>query len=67
MVLWAAIAAAAVVGTAVMGIVAIGAWSRRRREEDAFDDDALDYDDFVQLGRAAWTDLRDNDRTRLAK
>lgn len=57
MVWWAAIAAAVVVC-----IVAIGAWARRRQ-----DDDALDYDDFVQLGRAAWVDLRDDDRTRLAK
>jgi hypothetical protein len=67
MVWWAAIAAAvvvctAVVSTAVVSIVAIGAWARRRRG-----DDALDYDDFVQLGRAAWVDLRDDDRTRLTK
>ena len=62
MVWWAAIAAAVVVCTAVMSIVAIGARTRRRR-----DDDALDYDDFVELGRAAWVDLRDDDRTRLAK
>lgn len=57
MVWWAAIAAAVVVC-----IVAIGAWTRRRH-----DNDALDYDDFVELGRAAWVDLRDDDRTRLAK
>ena len=57
MVWWAAIAAAAVVG-----IVAIVALARRRGREDA-----LDYDDFVELGRAAWVDLRDDDRTRLAK
>jgi hypothetical protein len=57
MVLWAEIAAAVAVC-----IVAIGAWSRRRRT-----DDALGYDDFVQLGRAAWTDVRDDDRTRLAE
>jgi len=50
------------VGAAVVGIVAAGARTRRRP-----DDDALDYDDFVQLGRAAWVDLRDDDRTRLAK
>jgi hypothetical protein len=56
MVWWAAIAAAVAVFVIVIG------WSRRRRT-----DDALDYDDFVQLGRAAWTDLRDDDRTRLAK
>jgi hypothetical protein len=62
MVWWAAIAAAVVVCTAGMSIVAIGARTRRRH-----DDDALDYDDFVELGRAAWVDLRDDDRTRLAK
>jgi len=37
-------------------------WARRRGR-----DDALDYDDFVELGRAAWVDLRDDDRARLAK
>jgi hypothetical protein len=56
MVVWAAIAAVAVVL-----IVVLVVWARRRRH------DALDYDDFVQLGRAAWIDLRDDDRTRLAK
>jgi hypothetical protein len=61
MVVWAAIAAAAVVC-----IVVIEGLARRRRRDDARDD-ALEYDDFVQLGRAAWTDLRDDDRTRLAK
>ena len=61
MVWWAAIAAAVVVCAAVVGIV-VGVWTRRRH-----DNDALDYDDFVQLGRAAWVDLRDDDRTRLAK
>ena len=72
MVWWAAISEAvvvstavvctAVVCTAVVSIVAIGVWARRRQN-----DDAPDYDDFVQLGRAAWVDLRDDDRTRLAK
>ena len=62
MVWWAAIAAADVVCTAVVSVVAIGVWARRRQN-----DDAPDYDDFVQLGRAAWLDLRDDDRTRLAK
>ena len=57
MVVWAAIAAAAVVG-----VLAIVALARRRGR-----DDALDYEDFVELGRAAWVDLRDDDRNRLAK
>jgi hypothetical protein len=57
MVVWAAIAAAAVVG-----VLAIVALTRRRAR-----DDALDYDDFVELGRAAWVDLSDDDRNRLAK
>jgi hypothetical protein len=65
MVWWAAIAAGVVVGTAVGCIVAVAAWTRRRHK--SLDHDALDYDDFVQLGRAAWVDLRDDDRTRLAK
>ena len=54
---WTVIAAAAVVC-----IVAIVMWARHRHR-----DDALDYDDFVQLGRAAWIDLRDDDRTRLPR
>ena len=54
---WASIAA-----VAVICIVATVAWVRRRHRRDA-----LDYDDFVQLGRAAWIDLRDDNRTRLPK
>ena len=54
MVFWAAIAAAALVF-----VIALVSWRRRAH------DDALDYDDFVELGRAAWIDLRDEDRTRL--
>ena len=55
MVFWAAIAAAAVVF-----VVALVSWRRSTRGGDA-----LDYDDFVELGRAAWIDLRDDDNTRL--
>jgi hypothetical protein len=50
MVFWAAAAAAAIVF-----VIAVACWPRRGR------DDALDYDDFVELGRAAWIDLRDTD------
>jgi hypothetical protein len=57
MVMWAAIAAAAAVC-----IIAIVALARRPRG-----DDEPDYEHFVELGRAAWVDLRDDDRTRLAK
>jgi hypothetical protein len=53
---------AAIAAAAAACIVAIVAWARRRGR-----DDALDYDDFVALGRAAWVDLRDDDRARLAK
>jgi hypothetical protein len=56
------VVSAAIAAVAVVGIVAIVAWARRRGR-----DDALDYDDFVELGRAAWVDLRDDDRRRLAK
>jgi hypothetical protein len=55
MVFWAATAAAAVVF-----IVALVSWRRGTRGGDA-----LDYDDFVELGRAAWIDIRDEDHTRL--
>jgi hypothetical protein len=55
MVFWAATAAAAMVF-----VIAVVTWRRRTHH-----DDALDYDDFVELGRAAWIDLRDEDRTRL--
>jgi hypothetical protein len=55
MVFWAAIAAAAVVFA-----IALVSWRWRRHGNDA-----LDYEDFVELGRAAWIDLRDEDRTRL--
>jgi hypothetical protein len=58
MVFWAAAAAAAIVF-----VIAFALWPRRRRH-DAMDD-AMGYDDFVELGRAAWIDLRDDDRTRL--
>ena len=54
MVVWAAIAAVA--AACIIGIVV---WARSRNR-----DDALDYEDFVQLGRAAWIDLRDDERTR---
>jgi hypothetical protein len=40
--------------------IALVSWRRR-----AHCDDALDYEDFVELGRAAWIDLRDEDSTRL--
>ena len=53
---WAAIAAAAIVF-----IIALVSWRRR-----AHDNDALDYEDFVELGRAAWIDLRNEDRSRLS-
>jgi|GraSoiStandDraft_35_1057300.scaffolds.fasta_scaffold989833_1 hypothetical protein len=53
---------AAIAAAAAACIVAIVVWARRRGR-----DDALDYDDFVELGRAAWVDLRDDDRARLAK
>jgi hypothetical protein len=55
---WTAIAAGVVVVVAVVLVVRL----RRRHHHDA-----LGYDDFVELGRAAWIDLRDDDRTRLAK
>ena len=53
---WAAIGVAAVVL-----IIALVSWQRR-----AHDKDALDYDDFVELGRAAWIDLRNEDSSRLS-
>jgi hypothetical protein len=61
MVFWAAAAAAVIVF-----VIALAWWPRERHE-----DDALEYDDFVELGRAAWIDLRDtdvgdDDRTRLS-
>jgi hypothetical protein len=62
MVEWAALVWAAIAAAAAVCIVATVVWARRRPR-----DDALDYDDFVQLGRAAWIDLRDDDRTRLTK
>jgi hypothetical protein len=62
MVEWAAVVWAAIAVAAAVCVVATVAWARRRRR-----DDALDYDDFVELGRAAWIDLRDDDRTRLTK
>jgi hypothetical protein len=54
MVVWAAIAA-----VAAACIIGIAVWVRSRHRADG-----LDYEDFVQLGRAAWIDLRDDERTR---
>ena len=56
MFLWAAVAAVAIVC-----VIALVSWQRR-----ADDNDALEYEDFVELGRAAWIDLRNEDTSRLS-
>jgi len=56
MFLWAAVAAVAIVC-----VIALVSWQRR-----AHDKDALEYEDFVELGRAAWIDLRNEDSSRLS-
>jgi hypothetical protein len=53
---WAAVAAVAIV--CVIALVL-----RQRRVHDK---DALEYEDFVELGRAAWIDLRNEDSSRLS-
>jgi hypothetical protein len=60
MFIWAVVA-----GAAILFLIALVSLRRRPRQKDA-----LGYEDFVELGRAAWIDLRDNvrgeDRTRLS-
>jgi hypothetical protein len=58
---------ATVAGAGILLLIAIVSWLRWMRERHVRDEkDALDYQDFVELGRAAWIDLRDDDRTRLS-
>jgi hypothetical protein len=57
MFMWAAIAAAA-----ILFMIALVSWRHRPRKKDA-----LSYEDFVELGRAAWIDVRDDVRADDAR